>query len=84
MQTMQVPMTVQTSSGQQIIMQQVQVQQPQFAQPQFAQMMIGGQLQPVQIRVFMKQKNRVKPLLKPDFRTQMPYFSKTPVLPGFS
>ncbi len=53
MMTALMPQVVQTSAGQQVVMQQVQVQQavPQFAaQPQFAQIMTpGGQLQQVQV-----------------------------------
>merc|ERR1711997_88120 len=49
----QIPQIVQTSSGQQIVMQQVQIQQPQQAvqaAPQFAQIITPtGQIQQVQV-----------------------------------
>ncbi len=49
-QTAMIPQVVQTSQGQQIVMQQVQIVQPQIQQPQFAQIMMpNGQLQQVQV-----------------------------------
>lgn len=49
-QTAIVPQMIQTSAGQQIVMQQVQIAQPQIAQPQFAQILMpNGQLQQVQV-----------------------------------
>lgn len=50
-QTAMIPQVIQTSAGQQIVMQQVQVAQPQFqAAPQYAQILMpNGQLQNVQI-----------------------------------
>ena len=48
-QTAMIPQVIQTSSGQQIVMQQVQIAQPQVQQ-QFAQIMMpNGQLQQVQV-----------------------------------
>jgi len=49
-QTAMIPQVVQTSAGQQIVMQQVQIAQPQIAQPQFAQILMpNGQVQQVQV-----------------------------------
>ena len=49
-QTAMIPQVVQTSAGQQIVMQQVQIAQPQIAQPQFASILMpNGQIQQVPV-----------------------------------
>ena len=49
-QTAMIPQVIQTSAGQQIVMQQVHIAQPQIAQPQYAQILMpNGQIQQVPV-----------------------------------
>ena len=49
-QTAMIPQVIQTSAGQQIVMQQVHIAQPQIAQPQYAQILMpNGQVQQVPV-----------------------------------